>query len=214
MKKLLLVLMACMALAIYGCSDDDDNITNDDNTVVKYIIPLDSLNQWFGLRTEYDAGGTPGSPTPYFFELESTTTIQNELWTVVPHTILMTPHYQNLYKNGPTGDVWVIFDYTTNPSEPRLWAKYPAAANDTYPSGPSLEDTVTVTHIDTSITVPLGTYSCHRYEISRHEGNDIYKDYYYLLPDTGFIKWETYYTPYQGTEYLKYSWELNTLTLN
>ncbi len=218
MKKLSAFLFTCLILFAFSCGNDDESTptNNGTNTPVHYIIPLKYLNSWFGIRAEYNSSGSPVGMAQYAIEVEKDTTVLNETWYVVPISIGDPPqvNYLDLYKNGTTGDVRLIYNYMTNPSPSRLWIKYPAAVNDTIATGANLEDTAVVTHIDTSITIQLGTYSSFRYEIIRHDGNDIYKDYYYLLPDTGFIKWETYYTPDGGTEYLQYEWELISLTLN
>ncbi len=218
MKKLLSIFAACLILLAFGCSDDDDSVTNGDTPPVKYIIPLTDLNQWFGLRTEYDSSGTPSMPIPYTLLVEKDTAVQGQLWSVMQVTDFATIIYEDLYRNGATGEVWLIFDYTTTPSVSRLWAKYPAAVNDTYATGGSLEDTVTVTHTDTSIIAFEGTgmertQSCYCYKIVHHDGNDLYEDYYYLSPDTGFVKWETYYQPSGQSLYLQYEWKLMSLIL-
>jgi hypothetical protein len=216
MKKICALSLAFILLIASGCSDKKETPTGgDNNTPVHYIVPLKNLNSWFGFRNEYNSSGTFVGAVQYVIEVEKDTAVDNATWYIVPISVGNPPqvNYMNLFQNGATGDVRLIYDYKTTPSPSRVWLKFPAAVNDTYATGSDLDDTATVTNTDTSITVTLGTYSCYRYEILRHDGNDIYKDYYYLLPDTGFIRWETYYTPDGGTEYMQYQWDLLTATL-
>jgi hypothetical protein len=215
MKKIIALSLAGLLFIAFGCSDDEDEPTGSNNTPVHYIIPLKNLNSWFGFRTQYNSGGATVGTDQYAIEVEKDTTVQNETWYIVPISIGNPPqvNYMDLYKNGSTGSVQLIYDYTTTPSPARDWLKFPASVNDTYATGADLDDTATVTNTDTTVTVTLGTFTCYRYEILRHDGPDIYKDYYYLVPDTGFVKWETYCDPFGGPEYLQYEWNLISLTL-
>ena len=119
----------------------------------------------------------------------------------------------DLYRYASDG-CWGWFNYDGGASSPVMWAKYPASAGDMYMTGEYAGDTTTVVSTGTSVTVSAGTYTCHRYQIVIYRDDWRRVENYYLAPDVGYVKYEEYYRPAGGTEFLQSVWELDSLDLN
>ncbi len=188
MKKLFALLITCLILFAFGCSDDDDSVTNGDNTVVKHIIPMAVGNQWTGVDTMFNADDSYNSHVLHQYRLEKDTTVLNSTWYIMEISrIPQTSRDYHLYQSSANGSTWLLYDYVSNPTQGTLWLKHPATADEQYMTGITGNDSVTVTHIDTSITVPDSTFSCYRYKVVYHDNGDRHEDYYYMAPNAGYV---------------------------
>jgi hypothetical protein len=215
MKTLFILLITCLILFVFGCSsDDDDSVTNGNGTVVKYIIPMANENQWTGLDTMFNSDGSFNSFVVHQYRLEKDTSVISSTWYIMEISrIPVTIRDYHLYQSGSDGSAWLLYDYVSNPITGTLWLKHPATAGEQYMTGITGTDSVTVTHIDTSITVPEGVFTCYRYKIVYHDNSDRHEQYYYMAPDVGYVKWEKYFQPSGQSMYLQWRWELNDLLL-
>ncbi len=215
MKKIYALSLAFILFIAFGCSDKKETPTGgDNNPPVKYIIPMAIGNQWTGIDTMFNSNGTYNSNVLHQYRFEKDTTALSSTWYVMEISrIPSVGRAPDLYQSGSDGSAWLLYDYASSPASGTLWLKYPATAGEQYMTGPTGEDSVTVTNIDTSIVVPDSTYTCYRYKIVWHDSGDRHEDYYYMAPDAGFVKWEKYYTPSGDPQFLQYRWMLNDLLL-
>jgi len=214
MKKWFILLFVCGLLFAFGCSDDDDDITNGNDTPVKYIIPMAVGNQWTGIDTMFNSNGSYNSHVLHQYRLIKDTSVLSSTWYKMEISrIPTTDTALDLYQSGTDGSAWLLYDYASSPASGTLWLKHPATVDEQYMTGSTDEDSVTVTHIDTSITVPDSTFTCYRYKIVSYDNGDRLENYYYMAPDAGFVKWEKYITPSGQSQYLQYRWMLNDLLL-
>jgi len=215
MKKLFAFLLICLILFAFGCSNDDENpVTNGNSTPVKYIIPMAVGNQWTGVDTVFNDDGSHNSHFLHQYRFYKDTSVLGSNWHLMEISrIPQVDTSADLYQSGTDGSVWLLYDYASGPTQGTLWLKHPAAVGEQYMTGVTGDDSVTVTHIDTSITVPDSTFSCYRYKIVYYDSGDRHEDYYYMAPDIGYVKWEKYFKPSGQPQYLQSRWMLNDLLL-
>jgi len=93
------------------------------------------------------------------------------------------------------------------PCQAYLYAKYPASKNDTFFTVDSIHHYARVVSIDTAITVQAGTFTCNAYLWSAGLG---WSDYmiYYISPNVGFVKKETYSYGPADAAYVRQVWFL------
>jgi len=158
------------------------------------IIPLNIGNKWTWQLTLYDTLGKPYSTYLDSLRIDSAKNINSEHWCFPGH-----PYEKLAFANLSDGCYYRAFDDT--PGASFLFYRYPARANDTYraPSGvvsgyrvwivDTLES-MTILSIDTTITVPAGTFTCYLYRRARKDGVHYFDEF--LAPGLGWIRVVTY----------------------
>ena len=163
MRSLFIILAVIVTALTTGCNSD--LLTGP--SAADVIMPLAVGNTWSYKVSEYDSTGAFVG-TRYDFEITTIAaeeSINGERWFRADSVVLRT--------NRPDG-LWVWIDGFY----PWPVAKYPAAVADTFhteiwqqtfengEAGMQFLTYVVVTSIDTSITVPAGTFTCHAYEMT------------------------------------------------
>ena len=189
---------------IIGCGDSGTDYGDSD------IIPLETGNKWVGkLWTLNEDGTAMAEETSVYYVGESFGYGDRE-WYEINH----------IFSNGDTAEGVFVFangsegTYSLHQSDSgaalvNLWAKFPASRNDNYYSGPGDNEFVSVTAVDTTITVVGADYICNAYrrEPVVHTGFPPV-DIYYLGPNVGFVQIESYRSNLSGVPYLYQLWEL------
>ena len=203
MRKLAFSMMALAVMLVAGCSDD--NGTNGGDPIPNVIVPLALGYTWAGTQIEYDFTGAEVVDFYQTFFVNQDTTIAGERWFAIAGAKI-------LLANRDDG-LWIRYGFqdTLDLQEPAMYAKYPTTVGQSWQSGISLSATVTVVSVDTSVTVPKGTYSCYLYEWVRDSGTRI--DRYFMAPKAGWIKTEFHRFTEGGSQYLYGNWELEELEL-
>lgn len=192
--------MAIAAIIAAGCSSDK---ATDGDPIPNVIVPLALGSSWAGTQIEYDSNGAEVTNFYQTFFINQDTTVAGERWfSIAGGKILLANHTDGLWSR-------YGFQDTLDLQDPAMYAKYPATVGDTWQSGVDLSATVSVVSIDTSVTVPMGTYKCYLYRWVRYSGTRI--DHYFIAPKTGWVKTEYYKFTEGGTQYLYGLWELEEL---
>ena len=171
------------------------------------ILPLGVNNAWNFIGTHYDSLGSIIATGSISSNILSDTVIQGTTWYFHNSTIL-DPSV--LFAEKADG----LWGLSLSPTQgfSALFLKYPAIANETYPSLHFDTDTSLVVVISTNqaITVPAGTFSCHHYHLSLL-GSDIAD--FYLSPGTGWVRVEIYGKKPNGQSYLSGKLELSSYAM-
>lgn len=202
-KGLVFSLLAFAVVIAAGCSSD--NGTNGGDPIPNVIVPLTLGNTWVGTQVEYDSTGAEVVSFTQTFFVNQDTVIAGDRWYAIAGARILLANQND--------GLWIRYGFqdTLDLLDPAMYARYPAVVGQSWQSGIDLSSTVSVVSVDTSITVPKGTYKCHLYRWVRDSGNRI--DHYFLAPKTGWIKTEFYRFTGGGTQYLYGSWELEDLEL-
>lgn len=214
MYRLLLILTIGLTILGLACSDDDGgtNSPTNDTREGDVILPLAVGNQWGFVDTQFDSAGTVVSTEVAVFSIWDDTTISDENW-----------YRANMIKGGQTWDWGIYTNRSTGlwmqeasgegqPPQPvELFLKYPATVGDEYFADED-HGIVTVVSIDTTITVPQGTYSCVLYRYRDADDRELEGDLY-CCPDVGRIRTDYYNKTGQGVYFVEDRRELQTLLL-
>ena len=146
-RTTLAIIVICIVVAGFSCHSRDAGVSSP-VTNVDVIIPLAVGNQWVTHTASWDSSGRPNVTLVDTARIVRDTTVQFERWFVDKTGSCVT--------NRPTG-YWVLSN-----SVPDLFLKYPVSLNDSYVYG---NDSVQVVSMDTSITVPAGTFNCVGYKM-------------------------------------------------
>ena len=155
------------------------------------ILALDVGNQFLSHVVEYDRFGAIVNEFDATTTVLSDTVINNWLWYLVDDP---ASGLSGIWTNKYDG-AWSYFPDST-PSE-ALALRYPATAGQSYAY---YDLTVTVESINTSVTVPAGTFSCYYYRMSVPVIGTIGK--IWAAPNLGVVKAEMY-DLYLFTTYLR-----------
>jgi hypothetical protein len=175
MKRMFCLMLLSALLS--GCGGDD-NSTN--SIHVKQIWPLKVGNQWIFEWRESDSAGNVIVVDTSVLEVKKDTLIDGEMWYIITEdgartdvSVPTTVRSDGLWVGGSSGE---------------LFAKYPAAVNDTFVSG---VDTAIVESVNDMVAVPAGAFICYKYKYPESAGSRAYQ-YRYFSPGVGFIKGEEY----------------------
>jgi len=179
MKKLIILIFG-FVFVLMGCKKEDTSPAASAMTPLSsiQIVPHKIGNRW-NLRsvnfTSHD--------TNYFANsIIKDTLIGLELWFI--------EEFGNAGSSVPTknkNDGLYFYHNTINSGE--LAYKYPAQVNDGYYSS-YYNDSIIVLSINSTVTVPAGTFNCYQYFTYRLWGT--YAGYIYVSPEIGFVKSESY----------------------
>jgi hypothetical protein len=198
------ILFACIVFWA-GCSDDE-NPVDYDYKGPDVILPLGVGWFWDGNVTLRDSLGNVMSTGHQVYGVSSDTTIGSDTWYYIQDSGVL---YANL-----SDGLWARFGYSDSLElkAPIIFAEWPTTVGTLYQTGYDESDTVEVLSVDTTITVPRGSYVCHEY--MRTKPNDNRRLYYFLAPRYGWVKIEIYKPDLSGDYYLYFSWELTSYDLN
>lgn len=164
---------AVIILCINGCKKADAPVRPDYS---KVIWPLSLHSYW-----EYNDTGYHDTIT----YVDTTTMKVDNVREENQRVYYKLNRYYTEYTLGDKG----LNEYSQGgPAEGTLYLKYPAMVNDYYLYGEML---VTVKSIDTTVTVPAGTFNCYYYHFFRSMDNVSWE--MFLAPGVGPVK-EEYYT--------------------
>lgn len=203
MRNLAFSTVVFAVIVAAGCSSDKG--PNGGDPIPNVIAPLALGNTWGGTQIEYDSTGAEVVNFYQTFFINQDTTIAGERWFAIAGAKILLANRND--------GVWIRYGFqdTLDLQDPSMYAMYPATVGQSWQSGIGLSATVIAVSVDTSITVPKGTYNCHLYRWVRDSGTRI--DHYFIAPKTGWVKTEYYRFTDGGTQYLYGSWELEELVL-
>jgi hypothetical protein len=183
-------ILSLVTLLLASCSEQS-NPTGSGTSSSNQIMPLAVGNSWTTRVTFYDTTGAVANLDSSTIKIVRDTTIQNEKWFADSSGILYTNRSDGLWMKWASSTVLV--------------AKYPASLGDTFTTGVFNDMTATVLSMDTSITVPKGTFRCYRYRAIKGAFDTNYSNYSednsYFSLGIGLIKWEDYLKTRAGTRY-------------
>lgn len=184
--------VVCLLLLIVLSSDCSDNDKSSNPKEAVEIWPLKIGNRWVLEDQLLDSVGNVLQLDTTAILIAKDTTIEGGTWYIATANgssgEMLPGQIRDDGMWGWDGDSAVL-----------VW-KYPATIGDVFIIG---FDTVTTVSIDTSITVPAGTFVCINYRWKDNfEPNRIYQ-YHFLSPGVGYVCAEEYYRTAGGTEYVR-----------
>jgi hypothetical protein len=190
--------LACGMLAtflILGCGKKSDNPASASPSVtISGPFPLKVGNVWNYKLTSFDTSGVAlAAPQDFVYQITKDTAVFNEQWYCMSGA---------LYYINRTDGVWRVFNGT-----PVLFFKYPAKLSDSYSSSIGR---IRVMSIDTSITVPKGTFHCYQYRLSQANGSQF--DYYFL-EGIGIARIDVFEQTLSGRTYIMSQYLLSGYTI-
>ena len=186
-NKIILVIIIGFIVTI-GCTDSSMNPVQPYDTS-KGIVPLAVGNTWVRFGTSYNKSFTDSSTSYDTMRITRDTLINGVKW------YFLSSSSEQIISNQLDGLYFYFADLG-----PSIWLKYPA--NQNYIVMVQGNTSLKVANSDTIITVPAGTFHCYRYDYDikpSSEGQDGAKLVYYVSPNNGFIKYETYFIPKNTT---------------
>ncbi len=179
MKKIVIITVAFIFILL-GCKKEDTDPSVGSMTSVSpiQIVPHKIGNSW-NLRTINFAG----NDTTYFTNsILKDTLVGLEIWYV--------EQFGNAASSVPTKNMNDgLYFYHSSIHLGELAYKYPAQVNEGYYSS-YYNDSIIVLSINSTVTVPAGTFNCYQYFTYRLWGT--YTGYIYVSPGIGFVKSESY----------------------
>jgi len=190
--------LACGILAtllIVGCGKRSDNPASSSPSVtISGPFPLKVGNVWSYKLTSYDTSGVAlAAPQDFVYQITKDTTVFVEQWYCMSGA---------LYYINRSDGVWRVFN-----GIPVLFFKYPAKLSDSYSSSLGR---IRVMSIDTSITVPKGTFHCYQYRLSQANGSQF--DYYFL-EGIGIARIDVFEQTMSGRTYIMSQYQLSGYTI-
>lgn len=206
MKKLFIINAILILIALSSC--DSPNSPNVDSSV---IMPLKVGNTWiFNVKTLNKDGILIDSGLDTFLVKGYA-----ELQGIKGYFI--SPMEDYLFQNESDGlHVYELGDTINN----NLFFKYPGHLNDKWTV--SVKDgkyELSISEVDKLIKVEAGEFKCinyaelYVYEVPESTLIRYYKTYYYLSPNIGFVKTETYYSEDGNNYFLVRTTELKSYKL-
>ncbi len=170
----ILVLMLMTVVFVVGCGNDEP-IAPAPAAADGVIMPLAVNNKWVYDVMQYDIGGMLVDEWTDSLILEDSGTVTTDIWFVDDGDSYYANRADGLwFRAASGGSVSLLF-------------KYPANVNDVWPgSGYAmlLESKTAAT------SVPLGSYTCYQYVREYPSGTGLGMEFYYLVPDTGIVRYE------------------------
>ena len=161
-------------------------------------FPLVVGNSWTYKVTSFNPDGSKKSGTgSIVYQITEDTTVNGEKWSYLKTGTSGGAYYLNR-SNG----VWSVINGSMN-----YFLKFPAKPRDMYMT--LSNNIMGVVSIDSSITVPKGTFSCYEYILFQE--NPIAD--YYFSPGTGFIRIDLYEQADSIGNYINSRYELVDYTL-
>jgi hypothetical protein len=200
-KNLTVVFLAfIMTFFIIGCTKkDDSSIVAPPAVQLTGPFPLAVGSSWtYRLTFYHPDGSTQGGTGTVVYQVTKDTIVYGEKWSYLESGT------SGLYYLNRNNGVWNVLNGSM-----KNFFKYPATARDRYFTNLG---SMSVRSIDTTITVPKGTFSCYEYSLSQ----SVPMADYYFLPGTGIIRIDLY-EDYEETDsvrtYINSSYELSDYTL-
>jgi hypothetical protein len=204
MRSFLIVFALVVFIISLNCSDNPSS-----NRDTRQIMPLEIGKTWRAtVRMVYspESADTLVDMT----DIIDTVNVEGERWYQVLFFLDGDPVGEALMTNRSDG-LWFWPTTADNISgEPYLWIKFPILRGQTYTKTGNPEEEITVIAIDTSITVPYGTFNCYCYRGLSFDDNIVVHRFY--APDTGLIKIHTVNSLVSPA--LEVFWELNSIDIN
>ena len=185
--RVIIISIVVIIVIVVGCRKDD--ILVNPQSESNGIIPLAVGNQWIYSLNAYDTTGNVAISTSTTYQVVSDTVHNGIRWF----------HLSNFYC---TNQNLGLFS-----SDGLLALKYPAAARDSF----YVNATVGYMHVlsvDTTITIPLGTYHCYAYTNNQSISPGMIessREIVYVSPKVGMIKGEIYVLPYASKKQYLYA---------
>jgi hypothetical protein len=182
-------------ILVVGCGKKNDNpISSSTPTTISGPFPLKVGNVWNYKLTSFDTSGVAlAAPQDFVYQITKDTTVFNEQWYCMSGALF--------YINRGDG-VWRVFN-----GIPVLFFKYPAKVSDSYSSSLGR---IRVMSVDTSITVPKGTYHCYQYRLSQANGSQF--DYYFI-EGIGIARIDVFEQTLSGRTYIMSTYQLAAFTI-
>ncbi|PKK84385.1 MAG: hypothetical protein CVT49_03415 [candidate division Zixibacteria bacterium HGW-Zixibacteria-1] len=203
MLRTCLVLLLFSAVIIAGCSGD--NGTNPAKTV---IMPLKIGNIWTGKLWTLDEGTNTYYERQGIYRVSGENSYDNQTWFVLDRIIDNDTAKSIFTFRNETAGLYALYETDSMTALKTMWAKYPVAAGYQFLSGSDNSETVTVTAIDTVVSVPYGEFICNVYKREYLSTSGPRQDIYYLGTNIGFIKIEFFQTNIDDLLYMNQMWEL------
>ena len=203
MTRLCFSIFFLSLLILAGCSSNSG--TNSNDTV---IMPLKVGNKWTGKLWTLDEASHNYYERQGIYRISNDTSYDNATWYVMDRIIDVDTSTGYFTFHNENDGLHSLYEISVQNFMKTLWAKHPASVGDEYLSGPNNSETVTVTAVDTVITVAYGDFICTVY---RHEYNSTSgpkEDIYYLGPNIGLVKIEFFQTDIDNHLYMNQMWEL------
>jgi hypothetical protein len=189
MRCLVMLVGASLLSLASACNDEKTAGEKADTSV---IVPLKAGRAWVGTYTTHSYEPYSTASTTYTYSIIDTFTVQGEKWFVIErkfgtdaigHKWSLTNRKDGLWSRG------LSYADTSSGDYPLLYAKFPTEIDARY-DGFGVECFVRVSAIDTSITVPAGTFRCYGYEWRDNASPDY--GTFYLSPGIGWVKEEVH----------------------
>ncbi|MFH2035067.1 MAG: hypothetical protein ABIJ45_01590 [Candidatus Zixiibacteriota bacterium] len=200
--KLKTLALALILIFVAAC---DESVTNSGDNE---IMPLDFNNEWFGSLVTYSFDGTIIDSADFNYRIFDSIIINGAKWFGLEYIFDNTDTTDSkILLQAGSGGLWSRRNCAPSTCPAYFYAKYPAIKNDTFYTADTVYSFARVVSVDTAITVPAGTFTCNAYIWYI---NNFFEDYkiYYLAPNIGYVKIETYGIDPVDAPYVEQVWYL------
>ncbi len=173
MTKILVLTLTAVVFCV-GCGDDEPTAPAP-AAVDDVIMPLAVGNKWVYDVKQYNIGGMLEDEWTDSLVIEDSGAVAGDMWYVDNGDSQYANRTDGLWFRAASGGVV------------SLLFKYPVSVNDVWQGSGyamKLESKTAAT------SVPLGSYTCYRYLREYPAGTGHGMEFYYLVPDTGIVRYE------------------------